>query len=189
VLAFNEERHEYRWHGRLVPSVTQILKDLTDYSMVPDAVLNRKRDIGIAVHKAIELDLDGDLDESTIDPAWSGYFEGWLRFKFESGFIVAQAEHKDYSERYGYAGTLDLLGELPNTGGALIDTKTCAVLMPSVGPQTAAYAELAKKPRINRYALQLTPEGKYSLVACTDKSDWAVFQAALTLHRWRKQHG
>lgn len=188
MLSFDESKHEYRWKGKVVPSVTQVLKPLSDYSMVPDEVLNRKRDIGVAVHKAIELDLAGDLDESSIDDIWAGYFEGWKKFKAESGFIVTKSEQKGYSEKYGYAGTLDLLGELPKTGPALIDTKTCAVLMPSVGPQTAAYAEIAKQPRINRYALQLSPEGLYSLAPCQDKADWAIFQAALTLHKWRNKH-
>ncbi|WP_297479816.1 hypothetical protein [Ferrovum sp.] len=168
-----------------MPSVTQILDQFSDYSMVPPHILERKRQIGTAVHAAIDLDLKGELDEETIHSAWGGYFDGWRKFQKESGFIVESSEQRIYSEKYRYAGTLDLVGTL-SSGPALIDTKTTAVLMPSVGPQTAAYAEGIGKPRIKRYALQLTPDGKYSLEPCNGKNDWAVFQAALTLFNWRK---
>jgi hypothetical protein len=186
MLTFNPERHEYRWNGQVVPSVTQVLEPLSDYSMVPAAVLERKKQIGLAVHAAIELDLKGDLDESTIHPAWEGYFHGWRKFKEQSGFVVESTEQRVFSEKYRFAGTLDLVGALHRVP-ALIDTKTTTVLMPTVGPQTAAYAEGIKKPRINRYALQLSPDGKYNLEPCSDKGDWATFQAALTLWYWRQK--
>ncbi len=186
MLTFNRERHEYRWNGQIVPSVTQVLDPFSDYSMIPVATLERKKQIGVAVHLAIELDILGELDESTIHPAWSGYFDGWRKFRMHSGFIAELSEQFVYSEKYRFAGTLDLVGELP-TGPALIDAKTTTVLMPTVGPQTAAYAEGIKRPRINRYALQLSPDGKYNLAPCRDKSDWATFQAALTLWYWRQK--
>lgn len=186
MLTFNAERHEYRWNGQIVPSVTQVLDPLSDYSMVPSAILERKKQIGTAVHIAIDLDIKGELDESTIHPAWEGYFSGWRKFKEQSGFVVESSEQYVFSEKYRFAGTLDLVGMLPS-GPALIDTKTTAILMPTVGPQTAAYAEGVQKPRINRYALQLSPDGKYNLEPCADKGDWAIFQAALTLWYWRQK--
>ena len=62
VLTFDPEKHEYRINGVLVPSVSQILAPLYDFSKIPRDVLERKRQIGTAIHKAIELDLLGDLD-------------------------------------------------------------------------------------------------------------------------------
>ncbi len=185
MLTFNHELHQYRWNGQIVPSVTQILDQFSDYSMVPPHILERKRQIGTAVHAAIDLDLKGELDEESIHPAWEGYFKGWRKFKAESGFVIESSEQRIFSEKYQYAGTLDLVGELPS-GPALIDTKTTVILMPSVGPQTAAYAEGIGRPRIKRYALQLTPDGLYNLEPCSNKNDFAVFQAALITFNWRK---
>ncbi len=98
---------------------------------------------------------------------------------------MEQSEQQHYSEKYGYAGTLDLLGELP-TGPALIDAKSTVTLYPTVGPQTAAYAELVKRPKINRYALMLSPDGNYELKHLNNRGDWSVFLAAITIHNWRK---
>ncbi|HEU0283497.1 MAG TPA: hypothetical protein VFQ99_06900 [Gallionella sp.] len=189
MLTFDAATHTYRWRGVIVPSVTQILGQLTDLSMVPPDVLERKRQIGTWVHAAIELDLKNDLDYDSIGEDWRGYFDGWLKFKRESGFAVVDAEAKVYSEKYRYAGTLDLLGDLPKVGRALIDTKCTATMYPSVGPQTAAYAEAHGATKAKRYALQLKPTGTYELHACPDKGDFGVFLAAKTLYDWRKKHG
>ncbi len=185
MLTFDESTHTYRADGKVVPSVTQVLDAYTDLSRIPKDILERKRQIGVAVHKAIELDMRGDLDESSISGPVAEYFAGWLKFKAHSGFVCREAEQKVYSKKFGYAGTLDLVGDLP-TGEALIDAKTTTMLYPAVGPQTAAYAMARGTPKIPRYALLLDPSGKYNLEPLTNKGDWAVFQAALVIHYWRK---
>lgn len=187
MLTFDALTHTYRWNGVVVPSVTQILGQLTDLSMIPRDVLERKRQIGTWVHEAIELDLKNDLDEGSIGDDWRGYFNGWRKFQAESGFVRLDAEQQVYSVKYGYAGTLDLFGDLPKLGRALIDTKCTATIYPTVGPQTAAYAEAHGVQKAKRFALQLKPNGTYDLYPCTDRSDFGVFTAALTLFNWRKQ--
>lgn len=186
MLRFDAATHTYYWNDQRIPSVTQILGPLTDLSMIPRDVLERKRLIGTWVHAAIELDLRDDLDEGSIGEDWRGYFNGWLKFRAESGMVVHEAEQKVYSKPYGYAGTLDLLGELPKIGLVLIDTKCTATMYPTVGPQTAAYAHARGVPKAKRFALQLKPDGSYRLHPCPDRSDFGVFSAALTLYHWRK---
>ncbi len=186
MLTFDAATHTYRHQGRVVPSVTQILGPLTDLSMIPRDVLERKRQIGTWVHEAIELDLQGNLDEDSIGEDWRGYFMGWRKFQAESGFVMQEAEQRVFSEKYDYAGTLDLLGELPKAGQALIDTKCTATIYPTVGPQTAGYAEARGVPKAKRFALQLKPNGTYDLYPCQDRGDLGVFMAALTLFNWRK---
>lgn len=187
MLTFDRPTHTYQWNGETVPSVTQILGQLTDLSMIPRDVLERKRQIGTWVHEAIELDLAGDLDESSIGDDWSGYFKGWRKFQAESGFVMLENEQKVYSPKYRYAGTLDLFGDLPKLGRSLIDTKCTATIYPAVGPQTAAYAEARGTQKAKRFALQLKPNGTYNLHPCADRGDFGVFAAALTLFNWRKQ--
>ncbi len=186
MLKFDAATHTYRLNGQVIPSVTQVLGQLTDLSMIPPAILERKRQIGVWVHAAIELDLKDDLDEDSIGDEWRGYFMGWRKFKTESGFVVQEAEQLVYN-KLGYAGTLDLLGELPKSGQVLIDTKCTATMYPTVGPQTSAYAQARGVPKAKRFALQLKPAGTYELHPCTDKNDFSVFMAALTLHKWRTQ--
>lgn len=187
MLEFDAPTHTYRWHGVVVPSVTQVLEQLTDFSMVPRDVLERKRQIGTWVHKAIELDLADDLDENSIGDEWRGYFNGWRKFRAESGFVASSSEQLLYSEKHRYAGTSDLIGSLPKVETALVDAKCTAILYPTVGPQTAAYAEAANIPKAKRFALQLRPNGTYNLEPCTGKDDFYVFLAALKLYTWRKQ--
>lgn len=187
MLTFDADTHTYRWKGAQVPSVTQVLGPYTDLSRIPRAILDHKRALGQAVHRAIELYLADDLDESSLDPQVADYFAGFLAFEAHSGFRMQMSEQRVYSLKYGYAGTLDLLGELP-TGPALIDTKCTTTIYPTAGPQTAAYAEAVGERRIHRYILQLAPGGKYDLVPCRDPGDWSVFQAALTLHFWRQRN-
>lgn len=185
VLTFDPVPHHYFWEGRRVPSVTQVLDAYSDFSMIPPAVLERKRQIGTAVHAAIELDLKDELDYGFIDPVWAGYFGGWLAFKEQSGFVVEAAEQRVFHKTLRYAGTLDLIGGLPKAGAVLLDTKTCVMLPKSAGPQTAAYREAIKQPKRKRFALQLAADGSYKLEPLIAINDFAIFQAALTLFRWR----
>ena len=109
-LEFNEERHEYRLDGKIVPSVTQILRPLMDFSGIPPDVLEHKRQIGTAVHKAIELDLLGELDETSVAPALAPYFGAWRDFKSEFGVKDGTTtEYRVCSKIHGYAGTVDLI--------------------------------------------------------------------------------
>ena len=66
-LLFDEEAHRYELDGRYIPNVTSIIKPLSTLDRVPAEVLARAAERGKAVHKACELHLLGDLDETTLD--------------------------------------------------------------------------------------------------------------------------
>jgi hypothetical protein len=187
MLTFDPVQHHYHFDGKRVPSVTQILDAYSDFSMINPEVLERKRLIGTAVHAAIEMDLKDELDYGSIDPVWEGYFNGWLKFKAQSGFVFEATEQRVFHKILRYAGTLDLLGGLPKAGDSLIDTKTCALLPRTAGPQTAAYREAIRQPKRKRFALQLAEDGSYKLEPLAALNDFAIFQSALTLYRWRNE--
>lgn len=189
MLEFDASTHVYRWNGSPVPSVTQILAPLgSDFRFVKPDVLDRSRDLGQAVHQMIELDAAGVLDESSVTGVLACYLEQWRRFVAATGFRVSYSELRLYSARYGYAGTLDLLGVL-DRHETLIDTKTGAV--PRVAkPQTAAYANLLVEngmalKSLRRRALDLKPDSWHLSDEYRDPRDLNVFLAALTLHNWR----
>ena len=186
VLTFDEAAHRYTLDGVEVSSVTQVLEPFDDWSSVPPDVLEAARDRGTRVHAACALDLLGTLDESSVDDEVAPYLLQFRRFLVESRFEAALSEHQVWSGRLGYAGTLDLFGDLPNAKSALIDIKSGA--MPrSVGPQTAAYARALKDSAgmsaASRWCLLLTPD-KYSLTPLRDPQDERIFLAALTLCHW-----
>lgn len=190
MIQFDEAKHEYRLEGALLPSVTQILEPLVDFSGIPSAVLNRARERGTAVHRACELYLLGDLDEASLDEEIAPYYYQFRRFLRESGFRAHQSEMLVWSERYRYAGTLDLAGDLRKRL-VLIDIKTPITMPRSTGPQTAAYEAAYReregidpRKKIRRFGLKLRPE-KYELVPFDSERDMSVFLSMLTVHRWK----
>jgi hypothetical protein len=191
-LAFDEASHTYRLEGRVVPSVTQVLDPLYDFSRVPPEVLERKRQLGTAVHKAVELDAMGALDETTVSAELAPYLSAWRDFQRASGFDVFVTEYRNASQRWGFAGTMDLVGAL-GRDRALVDVKTAALSSPVIGLQTAGYEllvpdELADGHRVRRFALHLTANGP-RVVEHTSATDRSTFLAALTITKWRTEHG
>lgn len=188
---FDPRDHTYRLDGKLVPSVTQVLAPLIDYSAVPQDILEAARDFGQAVHLACDLDRRGILDVHTLDAALLPYVEAEARFMRESGFVVIASEHRMISRAMRLAGTLDLAGMLRGSE-VIIDRKVTADVPPTVGPQTAAYEELYRESRggmrRKRYCLRLMPN-KYQLVPLTDSSDYMIFRSALNLKHWTEKHG
>lgn len=199
MLEFDPAPHVYRWNGVVVPSVTQVLAPLTDYSMIPADTLERARQEGVQIHKLIELDCKGDLDTDSL-PEWIlPYWSAWTRFKDESGFEMVASECQMYHHTFQYAGTCDLVGLLPKLknakGLALIDVKRSLYGGPVIGLQLAAYADQwdnapgAKAPRIkHRFAFQPRRDGTYRLEPFIDPADRATFLALLTVFKWRQKH-
>lgn len=206
-LDFDPELHRYRLDGQALPGVTEALKVVSsaDYAMVDPEVMARKAAIGQAVHLMIELDCAGELDLEDLDPQLLPYHAAWKSFLVTSGFRVLLSESKVASRRYGYAGQLDLFGDL-NAIRATVDAKCVAMVMPSTGPQTAAYTQALRESRpdllpagapCRRYALQLRPadaQGKpfatpWKLHPFTDDAaDLRLFLACLTVtHHLRRK--
>ena len=197
-VEFDEAAHRYRLDGEPVPSVTQVLGVLDQFAGVPADVLEAAREFGTHVHKAVELDVLGALDEESLDPALAEYLAGWRAFLRESGARPLRSEFRVASRSRRYAGTSDLLVEMPGRLWAswarprqlvLVDIKSGAVPEQTAGPQTAAYVEAiheATGVRVRRACLQLKPNA-YRFVACDDARDWSVFLSCLNIHHWRNK--
>ncbi|KAI3591622.1 hypothetical protein D9X30_3447 [Cupriavidus sp. U2] len=190
ALHFDEATHTYTENGVRVPSVTQILAPLNDLSFIKPDVLQFKRDLGTAVHKATELYDLGELDESTVSPLVQPYLDGWIRLRAELPFEILGMEERVFHPAHRYAGTYDRLVMLDGKR-CIFDLKTGA-MFPSYGPQTAAYknaVEKASGKRVEgRYAIELRDDGTYRLHEMTDPEDWQVFLGCLALHRFKNKH-
>lgn len=146
MLQFDEEEHVYTWNGKVVPSVTQVLKTVglsQSYEGVNPERLRIAGERGTKVHKTIELWNAGTLDWSTVDDEVGVIAMGYDSFREDFGWKHCQGELKGYSKKYGFAGTMDELGVI-GTDWWIIDYKTGYRVDVSAIFQLAAYRLLLK---------------------------------------------
>lgn len=194
MLTFDEAAHQYYWQGKPVVNVTRVLNDLTDYSMVPPAALALAIEKGKAVHKLVELDAKGDLDEATLPDWMAPVLVEWRKFVAQSGFRVIDSEKKVYHPSYRYAGTLDLFGELQHVPAfAYIDVKRSFLAGKVTGLQLSAYqaadvAEHKDRRGALRFALRLKEGEPYRMQQFSDANDFNIFAACLIRHKFKEQN-
>ena len=187
VLAFDEPSHTYKLDGVHVPGVTTVLGPYTGLEFVDADVLRAAAEFGNHVHEACHLLNLEELDWLTLDDALVPYVRAWEDFLEDSGAVVIKSEHQVFSERFRFAGTLDVLVDWKRRT-RLIDLKSTASVPRTVGPQTAAYAqahqEMTGSHISDRYCLHLKPDGKYKAHKLDNPSDWTVFQSCLNVYNW-----
>lgn len=184
-LQFDPIAHEYRHAGKVVRSVTQVLKGA---GLVDDRwYTEESSDSGTGAHAAIEAWIKFGDDES--GPIYAPYLKAYQRFLAETGFIVTDSERRLYSAVWGYAGTADLFGFL-NDRFACLDIKTGAPLRVH-GVQLAAYADAyAEETQTfcdTRGGLYLSSDGTYKIRNYEDPNDINVFRSALTIVNYLNQ--
>lgn len=194
-LRFDAEAHAYWLDERRLPSVTQILGDVGVADFSSPHFTEDVKERGSAIHRMIALDVEEALDEDAVPEALAPYLAGWRSFLSESGAEIEFWERPVCDPELGFAGTLDGVVVLPQTGikrRTVIDVKRA--LYPSAGPQVSAYVRCARalytQPTVfNRAALVLPGDGGYRLVPLVEPNDDHVFLAALRLYHWRRANG
>lgn len=183
---FNADDHSYRTpDGARLTSVTQALVQagIIDTTWYSEAAAWR----GSVVHRCCELWDKGKLVESSVDPEAMGYLDAWREASYALGIQPVAVEVPSFHPQFGYAGTPDVV-----TNDGVFDRKTGA-LAPWHGLQLAAYAHLGDNPKAKRrVAVQLKPNGRYSVKMFKPQdmpTDWAVFQSALNVAKWKVLHG
>ena len=192
MLAFNPSRHEYRWFGQVVPSVTQLLTPLQDWAMVPRLAMEAAQERGTAVHLITQLYDEARLELASVDPAYQAYLDAWCLFERDYKTHWTGIEIQGYSNRGGFAGTFDRRGHLRALSSGdvwIVDIKTSAVRHAVMGLQLAAYRQIESErdPMMalaRRATVQLLPSGKYQFHEWTNSGDWGVFQSLITLSNW-----
>ncbi|MDP2322527.1 MAG: hypothetical protein Q8N51_00665 [Gammaproteobacteria bacterium] len=192
TLEFHAATHTYRLDGRSVPSVTEVLKPLYSFDGIPADVMETARVRGSWIHAAVDLYNRGVLDVATVSEDVKPYLANWLRFLDESRAIVTAGEMRVASRKYGYAGTLDTLCEMP-LGETLVDVKATAIMPRPVGPQTAGYAqaimeETGAKKHLRRLCVHLQP-GKYRVELLNDSADFTTFLSCLNVNVYNRKFG
>jgi hypothetical protein len=202
-ISFDPEAHEYRYDGKVLLSVTQMLEMagliFTRWFTKLSAI---KGSVG---HLITQLVDEGGVDESTIDPEIEGYYRAYLKFKEECGPKWTHIETMYADPHVGVAGTVDRVGSLLAPGESkrkrvVLDIKTGAP-QPWHAVQLAGYKHLASRQQIlsgadrshagkqKRFGLYLKKNGKYALTEYSDRRDEAIFMAAVSIANYRLKHG
>lgn len=184
-ITFDPVTHTYRDPaGAIWPGVTGVLRDagLVDTAWFTEYGRSR----GVAAHAAIELDISGELDESTVAPDIAGHLKAFRKFRRETGIVIESNEKQIQHDQYRYAGKADVIGTIKGKR-YVVDFKTGDVA-PWTALQLAAYATAEKIK--HRMAVHLKEDGTYKAEVYSElelQRDFAVFIAALTVANWKRK--
>ena len=136
-FSFDEGTHTYRLDGKVVPSITQLIKPLSPYDGIPKHILDNAANFGTAIHKLIELEETCTLAEDDLDDA-----DGVLRRVLTTYRKWREHVHPEHTPaceipmvhpKLGFAGTPDLIFD----GIGIVELKTRDVDMLRDPIQTA----------------------------------------------------
>ncbi len=183
---FDEATHTYKVNGIVLPSVTTVMKPLSQsfYQVVDENTLSKAADRGTSVHQAIENFLEYGIED--VPPEHAPYFAAFKQFMADKNPIIIATEKRVYHKFLRYAGTVDLLCIIDGKV-YLIDYKTTAVLSEMlVGVQLEAYERAYESFGVKidaKATLHLRKTGKYSFkeFKCQDSECWTVFGSLLTV--------
>jgi len=196
MIEFNEERHEYKHEGRVVPGVTSVLADigLANYDYVDAETMEAAAKFGKAVHRVTELHDHNDLILKGLDPILKKYLNQWKKFLKDSGAKIIEIERRVFCKVYFYCGTLDRVIEIDGKYYVL-DIKT-GCKMKSHALQNAAYkyayfnesinGEISRRLGKTTYTLYLK-EDSYKLEPHKDKNDINFFLSALQIYNFKRR--
>lgn len=195
-LIFEEQRHVYKLNGMIIPSVTTVMKPLSQslYKDVDENLLRKAALRGTAVHNAIENYSVFGIED--IDEQYAGYFNAYKIWFHEYCPKPLANETKVYHKYLHYAGTADMIAEIDGKV-ILIDFKTSASVHKMLtGVQLEAYAKAFESHGFSvdgKAILHLNANGKYEWLYY-DKNDtesWEVFGALMAVYshiqkyKWR----
>ncbi len=193
-LTFEENRHIYRLGDAVIPSVTTLMKPLSEtiYGTIDKEVLDKAARKGTAVHSAIETYSNfGIID---IDAENKPYFDGYLKFEDEHKVNLCGSEIKLYHKELMYAGTADMIAEVDGQL-TLIDFKTSYSVSDMLcGVQLEAYNRALKSRDIDfkiqqKLIVHLKKNGEYALHSfkVNDVECWKVFTSLVTIYNYKKK--
>lgn len=188
-LELLESTHTYRFHGKQVPSVTQLLKD---YGILTGIEYAKEEDLwrGQAVHETIRFWHKGTLNLKTLDPILEPYLNDYIKVCDGTGFKPLMWELMRYSGTYNFAGKFDIGGLFKNDNGleSVVEIKTGAPA-PSHGVQLALYDIILPvlAEHRNRIGIYLKGDGKPKLILYKDVSDYPAAYSLLNIENWKRQ--
>lgn len=180
TYSFDEETHEYRIDGRVVPSVTQVMGEILGQ---PWQATEWHLQRGRAVHACCALIAEDKEFEN--DPQIDGQVEACRKFMKDSGAYIEDIEKPLYSVQYNFAGTPDLITSEGHK--IIIDYK--ATLTKAVEIQLGGYGILKPKAKFG-LGVQLNDDGTFKLTHLIDlKRPRQKFLGLLSAYNTKKGLG
>ena len=186
-LTFEETRHIYRLNGMEIPSVTTLMKPLSDdfYRTVNQSVLDRAAKRGTAIHNAIENFTEFGAED--IDPQYAGYFSAFLQWWNLRKPVPLAMEQRVYHKILRYAGTADLICDIGGRltlvdykSSAQVNTKLCAVQLE--GYDRAFESHGVKVD--DRLILHLSKDGYQEVPFQRSSKCWSVMSSLMTIKNY-----
>jgi len=189
-LTFDEAGHIYRLNGLVIPSVTTLMKPLSDdfYQTVNPEVLDRAARRGTAIHNAIENYAEFGIQD--IAPKYAGYFRSFLQWWELRKPEPLAMESKVYHKILRYAGKADLIciigGRLTLVDyktSAQVNTKLCAVQLE--GYDRAFESHGVKVD--DRLILHLSKNGYREVQFQRSSKCWSVLSSLMTIRNYMNE--
>ena len=178
MVNFDADNHQYTANGEIIPSVTQVLSSLHDFSSISPDVLENAKQRGTAIHAMVDLYINKKLDLSALDARLYGRLAAWIEFTNLYKPKIVGCEKVVHSAKHGFAGTLDIVCLLEGKL-SLIDIKSSKAAASTAGLQLAgyqiAYEEMAGVKVSRRLAVILKDDGKFEVLEYKSKLDKKAF--------------
>lgn len=189
-LSFDEFAHTYRLDKFILPSVTTLMKPLSDdfYRAVTPEVLDRAARRGTAIHNAIENYIEFGVQD--IPPQYAGYFEAFVQWWERRKPEPLALERRVYHKILRYAGTADLIcmidGRLTLVdykSSAKINEKLCAVQLEGYDRAFESHGVKIEQ----RLILHLSNEGYQEEAFQRSAKCWSVLSSLLTIRNYMNE--
>lgn len=204
AFTFNESTHVYSQGSKTLPGCTRVIdhSGLTSYENIKSDILERKSQLGRAVHDAAHYHDEADLDPRYVSDEVRGYLESWITWRRHMKFEALAIEFQQIGAVNGmpFGMKLDRYG-LVAKRPAIVEIKISAQIQDWHGIQLAGYAAGYRGPDMalsspiarfalrDRYVVQLKPDGSMPrMKQFEDRKDFEVFTWALGLTHWKLQH-
>jgi len=172
-------------------SVTQVLKPFTDFSGVPQAVLEHAAARGTQVHAACAAHARGlfvmDLDQE-VQP----YLQSFTQW-FDYAVSEVVAVEKELTHPLGFVGHPDLIVNIKGDKyPSVVDIKTPQTTSKLWQAQLSAYLNCAQQhgiPADRAFSLRLKPDGGFPIINeyISQPEDYAAFLNAFYAHKYFRE--
>lgn len=166
--------------GARVPGISSVLRSAGLLDAMPsgnEAAMER----GTRIHRGIELQTIGELDEASMDPGELELVMAAARFRQDLGLEVVEIEHGVCNEALGYGTAVDLVCTWE--GRVTIVNYKSGSEWPHYPIQMALEALCFEEP-VRRLAIYL---GKLNKIKeYTDRNDFVVARACATVAAWKR---
>lgn len=192
-LTFREGDHTYKLRGYTLPSVSKIMKPLSNahYGNTDKEMLHRAATRGTSVHEAVENYLLFGIED--IKPELRGYFEGFKKWIESANPTPIKTECRVYHKLLNYAGTADLPCYIDGKA-TLVDFKTTATIAQMLTRvQLEAYRQAFLSHGIKferKIIIQSRKDGSYKCeeYQTEDMESWKVFTELLDVYRYIQKY-